>query len=110
MFESPHEFVEYDLMSVQKQEMIEQYLDCPAYRIVPTEGLMVLFPSHLRHGVEQNQSDEDRISMAFNIDFRKIDDDVTVIDNFLDNKSFLDINDKIMNDAFPWFWFRSNSS
>ena len=31
-------------------------------------------------------------------------DDVTLIDNFLDNKSFLEINDKIMNDAFPWFW------
>ena len=31
-------------------------------------------------------------------------DDVTLIDNFLDNKSFLEINNKIMNDAFPWFW------
>ena len=27
-------------------------------------------------------------------------DDVTLIDNFLDNKSFLEINNKIMNDAF----------
>ena len=30
--------------------------------------------------------------------------DVTLIDNFLDDKSFLEIHDKIMNDAFPWFW------
>ena len=73
-FESPHEVVQYDFMAVQKPEMVQQYLDCPAYRIEPQEGLMILFPSHLRHGVEQNQSDEDRISLAFNIDFRKIDE------------------------------------
>ena len=73
VFESQNEFSEYNLMSVQKQETIDEYLACPAYRIVPTEGLMVLFPSHLRHYVDQNESDEDRISMAFNIDFRLID-------------------------------------
>ena len=73
-FESPHEFAEYGFQQMQKQEMIDQYLACPAYRIFPHEGLMILFPSHLRHGVEINQSDEDRISLAFNIDFRKINE------------------------------------
>ena len=73
-FESPHEFSEYGFQQMQKQEMIDQYLACPAYRIFPHEGLMILFPSHLRHGVELNQSDEDRISLAFNIDFRKINE------------------------------------
>ena len=73
-FESPNEFAEYDLMDIQKQEMVDQYLACPSYRIEPQEGLMVLFPSHLRHAVEMNQSDEDRISIAFNIDFRKINE------------------------------------
>lgn len=73
-FESPNEFAEYDLMEVQKQEMVDRYLACPSYRIEPQEGLMVLFPSHLRHAVEINQSDEDRISIAFNIDFRKINE------------------------------------
>ena len=73
-FESPHEFAEYGFQQMQKQEMIDQYLACPTYRIFPNEGLMILFPSHMRHAVEINQSDEDRISLAFNIDFRKINE------------------------------------
>jgi len=32
------------------------------------EGLMVLFPSWLTHGVQPNRSQEDRMSIAFNID------------------------------------------
>jgi len=33
----------------------------------PKEGSILLFPANLRHMVNQNQSDEDRISIAFNI-------------------------------------------
>jgi len=33
----------------------------------PKENLMLMFPSWLHHSVDQNQSDEDRISIAFNI-------------------------------------------
>lgn len=33
----------------------------------PKEGLLILFPSWLEHYVEPNKSDEDRISIAFNI-------------------------------------------
>ena len=33
------------------------------------EGGMILFPSHLAHRVNENKSDEDRISIAFNIKF-----------------------------------------
>jgi hypothetical protein len=33
----------------------------------PEENLMLIFPSWLHHGVDRNQSDEDRISIAFNI-------------------------------------------
>ena len=35
--------------------------------IIPEVGKMVLFPSHLKHGVHPNQSDDDRISLAFNL-------------------------------------------
>ena len=28
---------------------------------------MVMFPAHLQHRVEENKSDEDRISISFNI-------------------------------------------
>jgi len=35
--------------------------------IVPEKGKMVLFPSHLRHGVSANESSDQRISLAFNL-------------------------------------------
>ena len=42
------------------------------YVICPKEDDFILFPSHLTHMVEPNQSDEDRISVAFNIGLKKI--------------------------------------
>jgi uncharacterized protein (TIGR02466 family) len=33
----------------------------------PEEGRMYIFPSWLEHGVESNESDQDRISIAFNV-------------------------------------------
>ena len=39
------------------------------YRIVPAEGQLLLFPGHLSHYVEQNnteESDDRRISLSFN--------------------------------------------
>lgn len=35
--------------------------------IRPKEGTLLVFPSHIHHGVNPNTSDEDRISIAFNI-------------------------------------------
>jgi ectoine hydroxylase-related dioxygenase (phytanoyl-CoA dioxygenase family) len=40
-----------------------------SYYFDPMEGGMILFPSHLAHRVNENKSDEDRISIAFNIKF-----------------------------------------
>ena len=36
------------------------------YHFQPEEGRMILFPSHIRHGVWENNSDADRISISFN--------------------------------------------
>lgn len=36
---------------------------------VPEAGLLLIFPSWLRHGVEPNLSDEDRVSISFNYVF-----------------------------------------
>jgi uncharacterized protein (TIGR02466 family) len=33
----------------------------------PLEGRMLIFPSYLAHQVEPNESDEDRISVSFNL-------------------------------------------
>ncbi len=37
------------------------------HKIEPKEGTMIFFPSWLEHDVEPNKSDEDRISLSFNI-------------------------------------------
>jgi uncharacterized protein (TIGR02466 family) len=38
-----------------------------AYFITPQEGRLIIFPSNLSHRVETNMSDEDRISISFNM-------------------------------------------
>jgi uncharacterized protein (TIGR02466 family) len=68
VFRNPQFFVENLLIqfadkNVQKEQ--NYYLN---YNFEPKEGKMILFASHLLHGVEENQSNEDRISIAFNLD------------------------------------------
>ena len=41
------------------------------YYFTPTEGRILVFPSHLQHHVLKNKSKEDRISVSFNIKLRK---------------------------------------
>ena len=36
-------------------------------RMPPEEGRMYVFPGWLEHGVEENKSDQDRVSIAFNV-------------------------------------------
>ncbi|MCG8416039.1 MAG: 2OG-Fe(II) oxygenase family protein [Pseudomonadales bacterium] len=36
-------------------------------RMKPEEGRMYVFPGWLEHGVEENRSDQDRVSIAFNV-------------------------------------------
>ena len=40
-----------------------------AYWFPPVEGRMIVFPSHLQHLVNPNESQEDRVSVSFNINF-----------------------------------------
>ena len=42
-----------------------------AYWFPPIEGRMIIFPSHLVHDVQENLSNEERISVSFNIKLRK---------------------------------------
>ena len=48
-----------------------QYIDDPLswvnYRITPEDNKLILFPSTLVHLVEPCRSDQDRISVAFNV-------------------------------------------
>lgn len=46
---------------------IEFEVNKEKYAIKPTAGMLVTFPAGLNHRVLTNESDEDRISMAFNL-------------------------------------------
>lgn len=43
----------------------------PFFRVRPNVGQIVIFPSYLVHSVYPNESDEDRISIAYNIRLNK---------------------------------------
>ena len=40
-------------------------------KLAPEPGKLFLFPSWLEHGVAQNQSDRERISMSFNFEMKQ---------------------------------------
>ena len=41
-----------------------------SFEIIPENGMIVLFPSWIDHGVRSNMTDDERMSIAFNINFR----------------------------------------
>lgn len=40
-----------------------------SFEIIPENGMIILFPSWIDHGVRSNTTDDERISVAFNINF-----------------------------------------
>ena len=66
-FDSPHEFSGYIEISSYLKDVQENTSAAPSFVITPEEGRMVTFPASLRHDVSQNKSDEDRISISYNI-------------------------------------------
>jgi len=73
VFDSPMTFNPF-LQSAKKRE-IDSYTDdfkdktniYSDYYFPPTEGRILIFPSYLEHQVRENKSNEDRISVSFNI-------------------------------------------
>jgi uncharacterized protein (TIGR02466 family) len=49
-----------------KQSYIWKNLKCER-TVQPKEGLLILFPGWLDHGVKMNETDHDRISLSFNV-------------------------------------------
>ena len=56
-------------MKVMYHPPIKSYNEISAevIKIEPEEGKLLIFPSYLNHAVEENQSDEDRIVISFNL-------------------------------------------
>jgi uncharacterized protein (TIGR02466 family) len=66
-FRSPHEYVEHSLLKCADEDVKKERNYRDTFDFMPKEGTMILFASHLMHWVEMNESDEDRISIAFNL-------------------------------------------
>jgi len=66
-FLSPNHFNESHLVENVNNKIKLEHNYCDHFDMNPQEGKIILFPSHLRHLVEPNKSDEDRISIAFNL-------------------------------------------
>ena len=67
IFVSPYDFLSYVEMFSYKEEFKQELNYYHNYKFSPQEGTLLLFPSHLQHRVARNESNEDRISVSFNL-------------------------------------------
>lgn len=64
-FEHPSHMINYWMQSYTESNTYSTF-EC--VDVQPSEGKLVVFPAWLKHAVQANQSDSDRISIAFNTD------------------------------------------
>jgi len=69
-FQTPRCFERSRLLQTIPEKLKEKFFVSESWNISPQEGTILLFPSDLKHEVFPNQSDEDRISIAFNLNFQ----------------------------------------
>ena len=67
VFDSPRSFAIHQEVECYTEGFKENNNYFHSYQFDPVEGRLVVFPSHLDHHVEFNKSQEDRISVSFNI-------------------------------------------
>ena len=67
IFDNPTGFEDSDTLESYTQEFKKEKNFFHTYWFPPTEGRMIIFPAHLNHRVLPNESNEDRISVSFNI-------------------------------------------
>ena len=73
IFISPYDFVSFNEMHSYTEKFKKQTNYYHNYSYKPQEGGIILFPSHLQHRVDVNESDEDRISASFNIELLNVE-------------------------------------
>jgi uncharacterized protein (TIGR02466 family) len=66
-FQSNISFMEYELLKHIDDDIAKKFNYYDEFQFIPVEGTLIIFPSHLLHDVEPNESDEDRISISFNL-------------------------------------------
>ena len=67
-FESSHSYAASTYLDSVNEEYRYHTRNYHDFMFNPLEGRMLIFPSYLCHRVEPNESDEDRISVSFNLD------------------------------------------
>ena len=67
VLDNPNAFTMWDEMTSYSDEFQKILPVHPAYYMTPTEGMMIIFPSSLYHKVDLNESEENRVSVSFNI-------------------------------------------
>tara|TARA_B100001175_G_scaffold298141_1_gene288487 strand:+ start:54 stop:653 length:600 start_codon:yes stop_codon:yes gene_type:complete len=68
MFDDPAMFNESNIVTELSDDLKNHYHKDPEHWRNPVEGLLLMFPSYLMHRVGVNKSNEDRISISFNLD------------------------------------------
>lgn len=69
VFQHPHVFNENRFLSCLPDDTQNKYFNFKTHTFEPEEGHCFLFPSHILHEVESNESKETRISMSANVVF-----------------------------------------
>jgi len=67
VFVTPLAHTSHHITTYTNQKLVEDTRASPQYRIEPSQGDLLLFPSYLPHWVEENKGTEDRISISWNI-------------------------------------------
>ena len=67
VFEAPYQFQAFKEIKSYNDEFKNSCNVDQNYYFPPNERTMLVFPSHLPHQVNENKSNEDRISVSFNI-------------------------------------------
>ena len=66
-FHSPHEYDNFAEMESYSEAFKEKTETYPLYYMIPEDGMISLFSSNLHHSVDENKSNQERISISFNI-------------------------------------------
>ena len=67
VFDTPTAFQSHNEINSYTDDLKNQNNLFHCYNFNPIEGRILVFPAHLNHLVNQNKSNEDRISVSFNI-------------------------------------------
>jgi len=67
IFENPNMYGQNNILNFSKEEIKSSLNYYHTFHFEPRDGEILIFPSNIRHCVRPNKSNQDRISISFNI-------------------------------------------